>query len=640
MKLLRSAGIALLLTACVAAVAVAATKPYAKPAPMTPAAAAPVDPAYMWDLSDLYPSAEAWTAEHDRVKAQTDTLDKYKGTLSKSAKDMLAALDAISAVQRADARLSAYAGLKADEDVRIAANQERNQLAASLFTQLGEKTSWLTPEILSIGADKVHDFEKQEPELARRFDFYLDDTLRNAPHTLSAETEGVMAAAGDILQQPDAIYSVLANAEAPFPTITLSDGSKVTIDQGSYSKYRQSPNRADRKKVFDAFWGMWKKYEGTLGATLTTQVMGEVFNAKVRHFPNSLAAAVFANNMPEGVYRQLVAQANAGLPTMYRYLKLRKKLLGIKDNLAYYDIYPSMFTLDKPQNFTVADSERIALDVTAAYGPEYVGKLKQGFAGRWMDVLPRTGKAGGGYMQGAAYDVHPFLHLNHNNDYEALSTFVHEWGHAVHTLLTHDAQPFEKSNYSTFTAETASITNEMLLNDYMVAHAQNDADKMYYLGQALELMRATFFRQTMFAQFQLAIHEEVEQGRALSGKRMSELYCGLLKKYHGDAEGVMTIDPSYCDEWEFIPHFYYGFYVWQYATSMAGAAAFADAIEHEGQPARDRFIALLKAGGSAYPYDLYKKAGLDMATPAPYQALIARMVRTMDQIDALQAKAH
>ncbi|MGZ6009188.1 MAG: M3 family oligoendopeptidase [Rhizomicrobium sp.] len=638
MKLLRFAAVALTVTASAAVLAAAATKhPAVKPAPISEA---PVDPAYMWDLTDLYPSADAWTSEHDRVKAVTDTLDKYKGTLGRSAKDMLTALDAISAVQRTDARLSAYAGLKADENVRIAANQERQQLAASLFTQLGEKTSWVTPEILTVGADKVHDFEKQEPELAHRFDFYLDDVLRNAPHTLSAETEGVMAAAGDVLSQPDAIYSVLANAEAPFPTVTLSDGTKVTIDQGSYSKYRQSPNRADRKKVFDAFWGMWKKYEGTLGATLTTQVMGEIFNAKVRHFPNSLSAAVFAENMPEEVYRQLVAQANAGLPTMYRYLRLRKKLLGITDNLAYYDIYPTMFKLNQPQNFTVADSERIALDVTSEYGPEYVGKLKQGFAGRWMDVLPRTGKAGGGYMQGAAYDVHPYLHLNHNNDYLALSTFVHEWGHAVHTLLTHDAQPYEKSHYSTFTAETASITNEMLLSDYMVAHAQSDAEKLYYLGEALELMRATFFRQTMFAEFQLAIHEEVEQGRALSGKRMSELYCGLLKKYHGDAQGVMTIDPAYCDEWEFIPHFYYGFYVWQYATSMAGAATFADAIERDGQPARERFINLLKAGGSDYPYALYKKAGLDMASPDPYKALLARMERTMDQIDALEAKTH
>jgi oligoendopeptidase F len=243
-------------------------------------------------------------------------------------------------------------------------------------------------------------------------------------------------------------------------------------------------------------------------------------------------------------------------------------------------------------------------------------------------------------MQGAAYDVHPYLHLNHNDDYLSLSTFVHEWGHAVHTLLTHDNQPFDKSNYSTFTAETASITNEMLLSDYMVAHAQNDQEKLYYLGELLELLRGTFFRQTMFAEFQLALHEEIEAGRALSGTRMSEIYCGLLKKYHGEAEGVMTIDPAYCTEWEFIPHFYYGFYVWQYATSMAGAAIFADAIEHEGKPAQDRFIAMLKAGGSDYPYNLYKKAGLDMATPAPYQALLARMNRTMDQIDALEAKGH
>jgi oligoendopeptidase F len=632
---------ALALTVCAAALAVAVAKPVKpapKPAPAPVAAPAPIDPAYMWDLSDLYPSADAWEAERTRLKTAVEGFDTYKGTLGHSAKDMLAALAAFSDAQRAGARLAAYAGLKADEDVRIAQNQERQQLSAALQTLYNEKTSWVTPELLAVGADKVHAFEKAEPELARRFGFYLDNVLRQAPHTLSNESEAVLASAGDVLAQPNAIYSVLANAEAPFPTVKLSDGTTVTIGQGTYAKFRQSANRADRKAVFDAFWGMWKKYEGTLGATLTAQVMGEVFNAKVRHYPNSLAAAVFADNMPEAVYRQLVAQANAGLPTMYRYLKLRKKLLGITDNLAYYDIYPTMFKLDRPLHFSVADSERIGLDVTAQYGPEYVALLKKGFSGRWMDVLPRPGKAGGAYMQGAAYDVHPYLHLNHNDDYEALSTLVHEWGHAVHTMLTHDNQPYENSNYSTFTAETASITNEMLLNDYMVAHAGSDPEKLYYLGEALELLRGTFFRQTMFAEFQLQLHEEVEAGRALSGQRMSELYCGLLKKYHGEAQGVMTIDPAYCTEWEFIPHFYYGFYVWQYATSMAGAATFADAIEHEGKPAQDRFIALLKAGGSDYPYNLYKKAGLDMATPAPYQALLARMNRTMDQIDALEAK--
>ena len=367
-------------------------------------------------------------------------------------------------------------------------------------------------------------------------------------------------------------------------------------------------------------------------------MLGEEFDAKVRHYPNTLADALFADNMPEAVYRQLVAQANAGLPTFHRYLKLRKKLLGIKDELQYYDIYPSMFKLSTPLKFTVADSERIGLDVTSVYGPEYTAMLKKGFSGRWMDVLPREGKASGAYMNGSAYDVHPYLHLNHNDDYESLSTLVHEWGHAIHTLLDDETQPYETSNYSTFIAETASISNEMLLNDYMVAHAKSKGEKLFYLGEGLELIRTTFFRQTMFGEFQLAIHEEVEKGNALSGKRLSEIYCGLLKRYHGDAEGVMKIDPGYCVEWAFIPHFYYGFYVYQYATSMAGAAAFTDAIETKQPGARERFIAMLKAGGSDYPFPLYKKAGLDMASPAPYQALIARMNHLMDEIDALEAE--
>ncbi len=608
------------------------------PAPAAAAADA-ANPAYMWDLSDLYPSAAAWSAEQAKMKTEVDGLDHYKGTLGKSAAAMLAALDAISRVHKEVDRLNVYASLKGDEDVRVAADQERVQLAQALATRLGEKTAWLSTEILAVGEKKVHEFEKQSPELAHRFDFFLDNTLRAAPHTLSPESEGVMAAASNVLIQPNNIYSQLSNGELPFPSVTLADGTKIEhLDQAAYTKYRQAPNRADRKTVFDAFWGAWRKYEGTFGASLVTQILAEEFDAKVRHYPSALADALFSDNMPEAVYRQLVAQANAGLPVFHRYLKLRKRLLGISDDLAYYDIYPTMFKLDTPLHFTVADAEAIAFDVTAPYGPEYAAKLHRAFAGRWMDVLPRTGKASGAYMNGSAYDVHPYLHLNHNYDYESLSTFVHEWGHAVHTLLDNETQPYEKSNYSTFIAETASISNEMLLNDYMVAHAKTKAEKLYYLGEGLELIRGTFFRQTMFGEFQLAIHEEIEKGNALSGKRMSEMYCDLLKRYHGDAEGVMKIDPAYCIEWAFIPHFYYGFYVWQYATSMAGAAAFTDAIEKEGAPARDRYIAMLKAGGSDYAYPLYRKAGLDMATPGPYQALIARMSRIMDQIDALEAE--
>jgi oligoendopeptidase F len=597
--------------------------------------AAPVST--MWDLTDLYPSADAWTAAKEKVQADVNKLDGYKDTIGKSAPDMLTALQSMSAVRKEVDRLYVYASLKRDEDVRIGANQERLQLAQGLAALFGEKTAWMTPAILAIGADKVKAFQKQAPELQTRFGFLLNNILRAAPHTLGTEAEGVMASASNVLAQPDNIYSQLSNGELPYPSLVLSDGTKIDrLDQAAYGKYRQLANREDRKKVFETFWSTWKKYEGTFGASLNTQVLGEEFDAKVRHYPNALTDALFTDNMPEGVYRQLVAQANAGLPTFHRYLKLRKKLLGIKDELGYEDMYPSMFKLDNPPKFDVAKSEEIGLQVTAAYGPEYTSLLKKGFAAHWMNVAPSTGKASGAYMNGSAYDVHPYLLLNHNDDYNSMSTLVHEWGHAVHTLLTTANQPYEKSNYSTFTAETASISNEMLLNDYMVKNAKTKAEKLFYLGEGLELIRTTFFRQTMFGEFQLKIHEEVEQGKALSGARLSEIYCGLLKHYYGDDKGVTKINPNYCVEWAFIPHFYYGFYVYQYATSMAGAAAFTKAIETKDPKAKTRFINLLKAGGSDYPYDLYKKAGIDMATPVPYQALIARMNRLMDQIDALE----
>jgi oligoendopeptidase F len=615
---------------------------FALAAVLAPAAAAPAQEKetaknLMWDLSDLYASPEAWSAAHAALKARVEKLDSYKGTLGKGAPALFKALSDIGATRKDLDRLSVYASLKKDEDVRVASAQERAQLAQTLYTEFGEKTAWLTPEILGLGEKKVRAFEAKSPDLKARFGFTLDNILRAKPHTLGPEAEKVMAAASNVTAQPDAIYSQLAVGELPFPSLTLSDGTKIArLDQSAYTKYRQAPVRADRKAVFDAFWGTWKKYQGTFGATLNTQVLAAEFDARSRHFPDALSDALFADAMPEAVYRRLVTEADAALPSFYRYLKLRKKLLGIDGELAYYDMYPSMFALKNPPKFTVAESEKIALDVTAAYGPEYVALLKKGFAGRWMDVSPRPGKATGAYMNGSAYDVHPYLLLNHNDDYESLSTLVHEWGHAVHTLLADESQPYENSGYSTFVAETASIANEMLLNDYMVAHAKTKEEKLYYLGEGLETIRGTFFRQTMFGEFQLAIHEEVEKGGALSGQRLTDIYCGLLKRYYGEKEGVTEIDPNYCVEWAFIPHFYYGFYVYQYATAIVGAADFAEAIEKGDKGARDRFVAMLKAGGSDYPYELYKKAGLDMASPEPYRALVARMNRLMDEIDELE----
>ena len=592
--------------------------------------------ATMWDLTDLYPTPEAWSASYTRTRAAAEKLDRYKGTMGTSASSMFAALNAISTVKKESSRLSAYGSLKADEDTRVASDQERRQQIEELSTLIAERTAWVVPEIIEIGPTRVKAFVAKNKELAGRFGFYLDDMLRSAPHILGVEAEGVLAASGTVLAQPGEIRSQLANSELPYPEFTLPGGEKVRLDDPAYEKYRQAADRSERKAVFDAFWGTWKKFEGTAGATLTAQVIGDVFTAKTRKFDNALSAALFPNNMPEAVYRTLVAQANAALPTLYRYLKMRKARLGIEDDLAYYDNYPSIFPLPNAPEFDLSESEVITLAALAPMGQDYLTLLRKGLAGRWMNVFPRQGKASGAYMEGEAYDVHPYLLFNHNNDYASLSTFAHEWGHAVHTLLVEASQPYEKSNYSSFIAESASIANEMLLNDYMVEHAKTKAEKLYYLGEGLEIIRGTYFRQVMFAEFELAIHEEVERGRPLSGARLSNMYCSLLKRYYGEAQGVMKIDPAYCLEWAFVPHFFLNFYVWQYATSIAGAADLTDAILKEGAPARARFVNLLQAGASDYPYELYKKAGIDMATPAPYEALAARMNRLMEEIETLE----
>ena len=616
----------------------AATMPAGSAAPPdnAKAAAAYTD----WDLGDLYPSLKDWQDSYSRTQAAIDAVGVYQGTLGNSADALLKALVAVSDLNREAARLYVYTSLASDQDVRVAANLGRNQQSRALLTRLAEKTAWMAPEILQVGAAKVQSYVAQNATLKKRFGHFLDNTLRAAPHTLGIEAEHVLAATGDVLAQPDNVHSQLADSELPVPTVTLSDGTQVRLTLAAYSKYRQSPVRADRKLVFDGYWGAWKKFEGTSGSLLTTKVMGDHFTAQARNFPTALQASQFPDAMPDTVYRTLIAEVNAALPTLHRYLRLRKQLLGITDDLHYYDGYPPMFHLDQAPKVTVAESERITLEALKPLGEDYLKFLRKGFSSHWMSANPTEGKRLGAYMQGSAYDVHPYLLLNLNDDYESMSTLAHEWGHAVHAQLANRAQPYDTSDYSTFIAESASIGNEMLLNDYVVAHAATREEKLYYLGAGLESIRTTYFRQAMFAEFELAIHEALEKGESLSGERMTEMYCGLLRKYSGEPQGVMKIDPEYCVEWAVIPHYYRipGFYVYQYATSMAGAALFTDAIIKEGAPARERFLQLLQAGGSDYPYELYKRAGVDMATPGPYRALAARMNHLLDEIEALQAK--
>lgn len=601
----------------------------------TAGAARAAETAAQWDLTDLYSTPQAWTDSYQRQRTVVAALDRYKGTLETSAESMFTALAAISDTRRELWRLYGYAALRSDEDLRIAENVERRQQARSLMTQLAERTAWLAPEVQAMGESKVRSFVEQSPALKRRFDFFLADTLRQMPHTLGLEGEAVLAATGDVLAQPNNVFQQLVDAELPYPTLEIA-GKKVVLTQSEYEKQRSADDRAVRKAVFDAFWSTFKSYQGTFGSTLTTQVMGDVFSARTRRFVSSLQQALFEDNMPERVYRTLVAQANEGLPTLHRYLRLRKRLLGIQDELALYDNYPTLFRLTRVQQYSLEETQRITFAALTPMGDEYLGLLRKGIAARWSDPYPRPGKRSGAYVSGAAYDVHPYVLLNHNDDYASLTTFAHEWGHAVHTMLATASQPFEKAGYSTFIAESASIANEMLLGDHLVRSAKSREEKLFFLGEQLETIRQTFFRQVLFAEFQLEMHEVRERGEPLSGASLTERYCTLLKRYYGEAQGVMRIDPLYCNEWAYVPHFYYGYYVWQYATSMAGAAQFAEEIQgRNGAQARDRFVMMLKAGGSDYAYEIYRRAGVDLGQAAPYQALIRRMNRTMDDIEAL-----
>jgi oligoendopeptidase F len=587
-----------------------------------------------WDLRDLYPSVTAWGSRHDQKKAAIQALDRFKPTLGSSAAAMLDGLSAISDAQRETARLVTYASLNGDEDLREPRAQERRQQADALAALLGEKTAWVAPAVIALGEPRVRGFIAENAQLKARFDLFLDDTLRNGAHILTPEGEGLLASVSQVLNQPGTVYQQMSDAELPQNTVKLSTGKTLKMNPASYEASRTTANRADRKRVFDGFFGNYKRAEGSFGANLTGQVLADVFSARARKFTTSLEAALFADNMPPAVYRTLVEQAHAGLPTLHRYLKLRQKMLRITGPLAYYDNYPPLVPPPRGERWDLPASKATSLAALAPMGDEYIGLLKRVFDSTWIDSHPRPGKASGGYMAGSAYDVHPYLLLNHNDDYESLSTVAHESGHAVHTLLS-SAQPFDKAGYSIFIAESASIANQMLLVDHLVARAKTAAEKRYYLSQGLEEIRTTFFRQVMFAEFQLAMHEEIEQGRSLSGARLSELYCGLVRRYYGEAEGVMKVDPAYCVEWAYISHFYRGFYVWQYATSMVGAAQFSSDILTQGAPARERFITLLKAGSSNYAYPLYVKAGVDLAQAAPYQALLARMNRLMDEFERL-----
>jgi len=592
-------------------------------------------PASRWDLTELYPSVAAWNADASKLDAQMKEFAGCKGHLGDSAMRFKQCLDLQADMAKRYARMAVYSSEQLSEDTGAAANLELAQKTDVIGARLSEAGSFVSPEVLRLGKDKVARFLARDASL-RIYRHPLDEILRMAPHTLDAAGENLVARFGLMTGAGGTAYSILTNADFPWPTIKLATGEEVRLDPSAYQKYRESASRDDRKRVMDAFFGAHKAFERTLGVTLYSQLKEDSVYAKVRKYPDSITRSLDGNRLPVAVFDTLIAQTNANLPTLHRYFRLRARMLDVAQ-LQYYDIYPPLVRGEV--RFPLADAKQMVVEAMAPLGRDYVAALERSLNSPWMDAYPRPNKQSGAHMAGAAYDVHPYVLMNYSDNYESVTTLAHEWGHAMHSHLANRAQPFVTADYPTFIAEIASTFNEQLLLDRMLKAAKTDDERLLYLGSALEGLRGTFFRQAMFAEFERKVHARVDSGEPLTGDALTRTYCDLLKRYHGTREGVVAIDDAYCVEWAYIPHFYNAFYVYQYATSIAASSLFAQKVQSGEPGALERYLDLLRAGGSDYPYELVKTAGVDLGTPAPYQALVARMNTIMDEIEAILAKA-
>jgi len=597
-----------------------------------------VPDAYKWNLGDLYPSEAAWTEAKDGVAKRVPDLTKHKGRLGKSAKELLGGLQTLFDLDLALSRLMVYANALSDQDVRAARPREMKQAAEELATAFSAAASWIRPEILAVDAAKIRKWITQEPKLAP-YRVYLEETLRHKPHTLSIAEERIAAEAGDLAHAGGEVHGVLSNADLPYPTIKLSTGESVHLDAAAFSLHRQAAKRADRELVFSSFFGALKTYERTMGATLAANVKAHLFDKRIRHFDSALEAALFSDNIPTAVYKQLLADVHRSLPTLHRYLALRKRMLGV-ETLRYQDLYvPLVASVE--MRFEPDQARAITLQALAPLGKAYTDALQTGFNSRWTDYLPSPGKRSGAYSTGV-YGVHPYQLLNFNGRYEDLTTLAHESGHSMHTFLSHAAQPYPTADYPIFVAEVASTFNENLLIHDRLERTKDDPTRLFLLGTLLDGLRTTLFRQTQFAEFELAFHEQAERGEPLTGENLTKLYLQIARDYYGHAAKVCQVDDLLGIEWAYVPHFYYDFYVYQYATSMVASTSLARAVREEAAAGkttrRDAYLKMLSSGSSKNAITLLKDAGVDMTTSAPFDAAIAEMNGTMDEMERILAR--
>jgi oligoendopeptidase F len=586
---------------------------------------------HTWKIEDLYASEADWQADKDAAARDIARINDAARGWTASPAAMLSLLDLVSGIELQGSRLMAYASHQYNTDMGNTRYQAMTGELRSLFVEMGSKLSFLQPDILALGAEKFSAYLQAEPKLTV-YRFSVEGILREKDHVLPGEQQRIATLTGLFSGAPERAAGIFNDVEVPPAEITLGDGQKAVLNYSTYLRLRASKNAADRTLTMKSFWENQKKFASTLATLQDGAIKMHWFNAQIRKYPDCLTARLFGEDISPEVYHQLIRQVHAYLPALQRYLSLKQRMLDLP-KFRYEDVYASAVqAVDKTYLFD--EARRIVTASLKPLGKDYLAALQHAFDDRWLDLYPNKGKESGAYS-GGVYGVHPYIKLNYNGDYDAVATLAHELGHAMHSYFSDRAQPFPTSDYTTFLAEIASTFNEHLLMHQLLKSEKDDLFKLYILDNYLDGFRGTLFRQTLFAEFELAMHNRVEQGQTLTADWLNQKYLELTRQYYGHDKGICQVDDYIQVEWNRISHFYLDYYVFQYSTGIIASLALSDMVLKGDKQAQEGYLELLKAGGSDYPLAILKKTGVDMTRPEPYIIALKRfdgLVGEMEKI--------
>lgn len=581
---------------------------------------------YRWDMNELFPSIDSAKAELSKIDSQLKKFKKFQGKLLDDQETLKSALELYESISRRLYKLAIYTRQSYDLDTRASDYQALNGQLQSLSARYGEATSWVTPEILAADSKKVKGLLKGDLKMYRQ---HFDDILRAKKHTLSDKEEALLAKLSESLEIPGNVFGLLNNADFEFPTIKDEDGRDLKLTHGNFIPTLQSKDRKVRKTAFEQYYSVYKDHRNAIAGLLEAEVKNNVSMAKAKNFKSARAASLFGNNIPESVYDALIEAVNAALPAMYKYQAIRKRKLRVKD-LHMYDVYVPLVK-DVDMKIPFEEGKEMVLKSLEIMGEDYTSTIQKAYDERWIDVYETPGKRSGAYSSGC-FDTVPYMLLNHQDNLNDTFTLTHELGHSMHSYYSRENQPWIYSGYGIFLAEIASTFNEALLNHHLLSTLTDKKQRLYVINHYLEGFKGTLFRQTMFAEFEREIHKVVEEGGSLTSENLNEMYGNLVAKYFGPD---VIIDEEIKFEWSRIPHFYYNFYVFQYATGISAATAFAKRVIEGEEGALEKYKGFLKAGRSKYPMDVLKDAGLDMTDPAPIIEALKTFADLVDEFDEL-----